>query len=283
MSQTLSLDGFEYIRRTVGSGWTELYSSIAPWKALVEHELRRGNVADAPQLVCSELYREISRSVCFQNLNLVGARTESPIERMFLIQLVMAFWAKDPLSLIVADSDWLRERICAKKVSRILLKMQRDGLDGWDQVLATLHPDVLGRHDHALHSLLYGPLNCDESVHLLIQPWIVDLPAELEPRTIDDGHAQRIARMRVDMLLWRPCVPEQRLIVECDGYRYHKDKFTEDRQRDRYLRLAGFDVLRFSGTEIMRNPVRCALELLDHVGVQGKCRGWGHNRSTDWY
>jgi len=47
-----------------------------------------------------------------------------------------------------------------------------------------------------------------------------------------------------------PSNPDFRLIIECDGFRYHSEK--------------GFIVLRFSGHEIYHDPVGKALELLDY-------------------
>ena len=53
----------------------------------------------------------------------------------------------------------------------------------------------------------------------------------------------RIGRYEVDFL-WRP----QRLVVETDGYRYHRghQAFEDDHERDLELRALGYDVRRFS-------------------------------------
>lgn len=56
------------------------------------------------------------------------------------------------------------------------------------------------------------------------------------------------------------------IIVECDGFAYHssKEQIERDNRRDRNLKSAGYTVLHFSGSEINRNPIRCATEV---VGV----------------
>jgi very-short-patch-repair endonuclease len=54
--------------------------------------------------------------------------------------------------------------------------------------------------------------------------------------------------------LWR----DRRLVVETDGYRYHRGRqaFEDDRDRDLRLRSAGYDVLRFSGKQVSEDPRR---------------------------
>jgi very-short-patch-repair endonuclease len=52
--------------------------------------------------------------------------------------------------------------------------------------------------------------------------------------------------------LWR----KSSLIVETDGFRYHRGRaaFEDDRARDLELRLLGYDVLRFTYRQLSSNP-----------------------------
>jgi very-short-patch-repair endonuclease len=61
----------------------------------------------------------------------------------------------------------------------------------------------------------------------------------------------RIAGLEVDFL-WR----EQRLIVETDGYHYHRGSvaFEDDRARDNRLMSCGYDVLRFTYKRVVDEP-----------------------------
>jgi very-short-patch-repair endonuclease len=61
----------------------------------------------------------------------------------------------------------------------------------------------------------------------------------------------RIEGIEVDFA-WR----DARLIVEVDGYAYHRSPsaFESDRERDVVLTLAGWQVLRFTWTQITRRP-----------------------------
>ncbi|HHW14669.1 MAG TPA: DUF559 domain-containing protein [Firmicutes bacterium] len=61
------------------------------------------------------------------------------------------------------------------------------------------------------------------------------------------------------------------LLVECDGHDYHektKQQAAKDKRRDRALKLAGFDVLHFTGSEIWRDPVACGIEVLKYLRAQ---------------
>jgi very-short-patch-repair endonuclease len=73
-------------------------------------------------------------------------------------------------------------------------------------------------------------------------------PAVNEWVVVDDGPA-----IRADFL-WRA----QRLIVEVDGWASHgtRDGFERDRLRDQRVRLAGWDVLRFTHRQVFREGSR---------------------------
>ncbi|MGI8512388.1 MAG: endonuclease domain-containing protein [Solirubrobacteraceae bacterium] len=57
--------------------------------------------------------------------------------------------------------------------------------------------------------------------------------------------------------------PERRLIVETDGWAFHRTRtaFDNDRDRDLRLRAAGWDVRRFSYRQILDKPGRVAADL----------------------
>jgi very-short-patch-repair endonuclease len=65
----------------------------------------------------------------------------------------------------------------------------------------------------------------------------------------------RVGRWEVDFL-WR----DQRLVVETDGYRYHRGPtaFEDDHRRDLDLRSQDHDVLRFTYREVAKEPSRVA-------------------------
>lgn len=53
-------------------------------------------------------------------------------------------------------------------------------------------------------------------------------------------------------------------IVECDGYEFHqktKEQVEYDNKRQRNLQKAGYIIIRFSGSEIWKNPYDCANDI----------------------
>ena len=91
----------------------------------------------------------------------------------------------------------------------------------------------------------------------------------------------KIGKYRVDFLIcafefggcdWENDEPvyDQRcwkfLVVECDGHDFHertKEQAARDRKRDREMSLDGYEVFRFTGSEIWRNPTGCALDVIN--------------------
>jgi very-short-patch-repair endonuclease len=66
-------------------------------------------------------------------------------------------------------------------------------------------------------------------------------------------------KYRVDFL-----VPSKKIVVELYGYEYHRDKrkLTQDAQRERYLQMKGYQVLRFTGSEVYKDATQCVDEVL---------------------
>ena len=68
----------------------------------------------------------------------------------------------------------------------------------------------------------------------------------------------------------------KQIIVECDGHDFHektKEQAKKDKQRDRYLQQQGYQVLRFTGSEIWANPFKCAEEVIQVLLFGGAADG----------
>lgn len=68
----------------------------------------------------------------------------------------------------------------------------------------------------------------------------------------------RVGRFLVDFL-WR----DYRLVVETDGYRFHRGRtaFEGDRQRDVQLKLLGYEVVRFTHRQVVEQGPQVARAL----------------------
>lgn len=76
---------------------------------------------------------------------------------------------------------------------------------------------------------------------------------------------QKIGQYRVDFVVE---IEGEKLVVECDGHDFHektKEQATKDKKRDRFLVSQGYKVLRFTGSEIKKNPLRVISEIADAV------------------
>lgn len=82
---------------------------------------------------------------------------------------------------------------------------------------------------------------------------------------------QPIGNYRVDMLIMAKRTIRSeiiKIVVESDGHDFHektKQQASKDKKRDRELSKLGLRVLRFTGSEIHKNPFNCAIEALEHV------------------
>lgn len=58
------------------------------------------------------------------------------------------------------------------------------------------------------------------------------------------------------------------IVVECDGHDFHernKARAAKDKARDRYMTARGIMVLRFTGSEIHRDPAKCWQEVWNAI------------------
>ena len=83
----------------------------------------------------------------------------------------------------------------------------------------------------------------------------------------------KIENYRADFLLtYRSSFPgfekDRQLIVECDGHDFHdrtKEQASKDRARDRELKKLGYEVFRYTGSDIWADVYGCATESIDRV------------------
>ena len=56
--------------------------------------------------------------------------------------------------------------------------------------------------------------------------------------------------------------------IECDGYEFHqktKEQIIYDNERERNLKKEGYEIIRFSGSEIISNPYKCVQDIIDII------------------
>lgn len=82
---------------------------------------------------------------------------------------------------------------------------------------------------------------------------------------------QRIGNYRADLLVMvvdRVITPNKKpimAVIECDGRDYHaanEEQVARDKKRDREMQSLGYNVFRFTGSEIFKNSDRCASDVV---------------------
>ena len=99
---------------------------------------------------------------------------------------------------------------------------------------------------------------------LLVHLWqkYTDRFLHAEAQVTDDQY-------RIDMEVVGPLLRGgARLGIECDGHDFHertREQAQRDKKRDRDLAARGWRILRFTGSEIWKDPARCAQEVFKVV------------------
>ena len=65
----------------------------------------------------------------------------------------------------------------------------------------------------------------------------------------------------------------KRVVIECDGHEFHertKDQASRDKARERALVSAGCRIMRFTGSDVFSDPIRCADEVLQYIHSQAQ-------------
>ena len=148
---------------------------------------------------------------------------ESPIEARFLLALVCAC-AKHQLSVSIQDDEE---------------GMEVYGCEG-----------------------VHGDMVLEVTPQLLLGDHRVDFALEL---TFTDSFHQMAAMFGTEKPKYLSGQVGVKLVVECDGHEFHEktpEQAKKDKSRDRDLLSRGYPVMRFTGSEIYRYPLKCAEQVV---------------------
>lgn len=239
----------------------EKFSSLS--KAFIEKAVEDEKRED-PEF--AKWYSMALETVTTINTNYVFELCESPIEKMFINSLLLGFLKADSLGIIIhptyqdTDTELVEFRTHFKNFLSFL-KWYDGKFKSWTGIEEYLDGEVkAGKMDNAERDYLrqltfrYHYLRMMNSYHLTLQ-------AKFPGITIDGKS------IRPDLYFWLPSDEKIRIIVECDGFEHHSNKnsFISDRKRDRALQSKGFQVLRFSGSEIYNNPAKVTSDILEYL------------------
>lgn len=72
---------------------------------------------------------------------------------------------------------------------------------------------------------------------------------------------------------------DRKIIIECDGHQFHqktKEQVQYDNEREYDLKMAGYEILRFSGSQIYNKPLKCAEDTYNYIfkGTEEDNKKW---------
>ncbi|MCK4824033.1 UvrD-helicase domain-containing protein, partial [bacterium] len=127
------------------------------------------------------------------------------------------------------------------KIVNLLLIEQLDSIVQNNNYLFT-SPNLLNQE---IDSILYTP------IEQIMNDALIDKDLTFEPQV-------RIGRFLVDFLVE---IYNQKIIVECDGRDFHNP--FHDKERDKELKLQGYQIMHFTGSEIYNNIESCVEKILN--------------------
>lgn len=69
-----------------------------------------------------------------------------------------------------------------------------------------------------------------------------------------------------------------KVVIECDGHEFHeatKEQVEKRNNRDMDLKMQGYDVLHYSGSQIFKNPKKCAREITKYIILKAREKAHG--------
>jgi very-short-patch-repair endonuclease len=131
-----------------------------------------------------------------------------------------------------------------------------------------------------LASLVHDRKKCESPIEFMItrtlNKFLETFNARCRKNFIIENQATIKAKnktYRADLLIKRAHGEGPEIIIECDGHNFHektKEQAQKDKERDRNLQLEGYQVIRFTGSEIFNSPAKCAAEAVEHLSKQIK-------------
>jgi hypothetical protein len=204
-------------------------ASALRWESEMDDRIKR-YLADCQYAVAAKAMKDFARTTAFHFDD-----CESEIERLLMAAFLhlealdrVTGYGPDELNVAMGPSCYPSDPLTFQKVSEISWAEMKAGFHGGMICAMTFITPQVWIGDYRVDFLI-GHLECE--------------PNKFTGDTFLDN--------------W--------VVVECDGHDFHektKEQAQRDKARDRYLVSAGFKVMRFTGSEIWRDPTACAIEAL---------------------
>ena len=129
--------------------------------------------------------------------------------------------------------------------------------------------------------LLYSLIDCESPIEqslsmgfeiYIYNPYIKDLTVIKQKDIIANGKKYRADFLIVVNYKRKNGVEPKLFVIECDGYEWHqksKQQVEKDNIRTRDLQKSGYEVIKFSGTEIYHRCDDCVKEIISIIIEKG--------------
>lgn len=89
----------------------------------------------------------------------------------------------------------------------------------------------------------------------------------IDGRKIKPDFIMDFSRLNIDGYSVYPLLKDLKYVVEIDGFEYHSNKkqMNYDYQRENTLKLNGYNVVRFTGSQVFRQPYNCVHDFVSIV------------------
>ncbi len=88
-------------------------------------------------------------------------------------------------------------------------------------------------------------------------------------KTIKVGKKKYVVDFYFEKDLYVNCFnTDKKIIIECDGHEFHqktKQQVKRDNEREYALKMAGYEIIRFSGSQIYNEPFKCAEDTYNYI------------------
>ena len=218
-------------------------------------------------LMYSEFYNRSIKLLSHYNYENVFKFSRSPIETISVNSLILLFIKNGLLELNITEvfTDFELSSSNYKKSHKNIMKLSKDYVsmsgdndfnnfeDFFQKKIDTGYYTKEDYYTFEYHRLIVENFMWD-TYYLTLQAGLPNIIVEKKG-------------IKVDMLFWKPSDEAFKLVIECDGFIWHNTKksFENDRKRDRLLKMNGYDVIRFAGAEIYKDPFKIASEIYDYI------------------
>ncbi|BAU43787.1 hypothetical protein [Leptolyngbya sp. O-77] len=203
---------------------------------------------------------DFMRTLSIDNALVIHKMAESEIEKIFFGSILCNSVNMDELIIFgVCDGDIEEEALESDRcVAR--LKQELEEMSFQEQLK---HVEMLDKGKAGIASKYFWSTYAGglwNKLHISLQSKALNI--KVEGKSI-----------RADAFAWLPSQVHNGVFIECDGFQTHSDKqhFIADRKRDRVIKSKGYDVYRFSGSEIWSNclfvGLECLIMLRKHMGI----------------